>query len=258
MISDGLRESLNETHAAIVDGLEKLGFDLVEYPLDLNDFKAWVEKAQYDRFENYYLKGLETKHVDHYLGWKFLDLKANDVYIDVASALTSPAADIYSEMSGCEMYRQDLLFPEGIKDNIIGGDASNMPLPDGFASKLGLHSSFEHFERESDIGFIHETSRILRPGGRMVIVPMFMDSRYVIKTDPTVWPAEGMYFDEGAAVLLKDWKNRFARFYDPEHMASRVRAHLGDLKLTIYVMRNETDLVPKCDRKFVAVFEKPA
>lgn len=259
MATDTNQSPLALEQRKIVGQLEKEGFTLVDYPLDRTDFQNWVESAQYDAYPNYYLEGLETKHLDHYLGAKFLDLNEGDVYIDIASSLSSPAPDIYAHLHGCEMYRQDLLFPEGINGNVIGGDASDLPLADGFATKLGLHSSFEHFEQQSDIGFVREASRVLKPGGRMVIVPLFLSSWYLVKTDPSVWPEEGMLFEADSPVVKskEGWKNRFGRFYDAAHLASRVGAALQDLRLTIYVMQNETELIPNCDRKFVAVFEKP-
>jgi SAM-dependent methyltransferase len=253
---DSATTSLSEEHARIIEDLRKHDFNLVDYTLSKDDFEAWVAKAGYEKYPKYYLSGLQTKHLDHYLAALFLDFQPDDVFIDVASALSSPAPDIYHDLYGCTVYRQDLLFPEGINGNTIGGDASQLPLPDGFASKLSLHSSIEHFEGDSDSRFITEASRVLRPGGKMVVVPLFMSSRYLIKTDPECWPKEGMYFEGDAAIIKKDWKNRYARFYDAAHLATRVRDWLADLKMTIYVMTNPSDILPNCDRKFVAVFER--
>jgi len=46
--------------------------------------------------------------------------------------------------------------PRGINGNNIGGDAGNMPVKDGFATKMALHDALQCFEKDSDIEFIKE------------------------------------------------------------------------------------------------------
>jgi hypothetical protein len=105
------------------------------------------------------------------------------VYIDIANA-NSPAPEIYSKLARCKTYRQDLIYPEGLHGDVIGGDAAKMPLPNGFASAMALHCSFEYFEGDSDQEFIREESRVFRSGGRLCIVPLYLFPEYAIQTDP--------------------------------------------------------------------------
>ena len=86
---------------------------------------------------------------------------------------------------------------KGISDNVIGGYvAANMPLEDGFATKMGLHCSFEHFEGDADMRFIGEASRVLETAVRLCIVPLHLFNTYAIQTDISVLP-EGMEFGPG-------------------------------------------------------------
>src|SRR5262245_55057307 len=125
----------------------------------------------------------DQKLLEYYVSWHFLDLSASDTYIDVA-AQNCPFAFFLREKLGCKVYRQDLYYMKrGIHGDDIGGDASHLPLQDESVSKISLHSSFEHFEGQSDIGFIREAGRILTVGGKMVIVPLFMEDTFRVETD---------------------------------------------------------------------------
>ena len=109
-------------------------------------------------------------------------------------------------MYGCKVYRQDLEFPEGIHGNVIGGDASNMPLEDESATKMALHCSFEHFEKNSDIEFIIEANRVLCKGGKLCIVPLYLSNKYVVQTDPSILPFGGIPFENDAILYCaKGW-----------------------------------------------------
>jgi hypothetical protein len=135
-------------HQEIEDELKRCGFRVDELRIDMNGYKDYLERARYSRFPRYSPFGTETfaeKSLEHYLAAVLLDLSKDDVYIDIANA-NSPTPEIYHELFGCETYRQDLIFPEGIHGRVIGGTAAKMAVADGFASKMALHCSFEHFE----------------------------------------------------------------------------------------------------------------
>ena len=78
-----------------------------------------------------------------------MDLKPKEIYIDIASK-DSPTPEIYQNLYQCQVYRQDLAYPDGVYGNQIGSDATGMPIADKFCDKIALHCSFEHFERDSD------------------------------------------------------------------------------------------------------------
>lgn len=246
---------------AIVDQLRENRLLVVDFKIDLDDFRQYLEKAQYDRFPTYFggVNWVE-KYLEHYLAAKVLELTRNDVYIDIASS-NSPAAEIYHKLYGCVTYRQDLVFPKGLNGNNIGGNACSMPVMDDFATKMALHCSFEHFEQDSDIKFIKEASRVLRKGGKLCIVPLYLFDSYIIMTNPVNLSKkermrEGTSFDSDAILLcLKDFGLRHGRFYDVSHLINRIIKN-SDLKPIIYVIRNEKEVDKICYAKFIALFEK--
>jgi len=169
----------------------------------------------------------------------------------------SPASDIYHRLYGCEVYKQDMSFADGIYDKVIGGDACRMPIEKGFASKMAMHCSFEHFENDSDIRFIREADRVLRKGGKLCILPLYLFNKYVVQTDPTLFSRNKSLFERGAIMYCaRGWAQRHSRFYDVAHLASRIRDNMERLELTIYVVKNEKQADPSCYLKFIALFEK--
>jgi SAM-dependent methyltransferase len=243
----------------ITDNLKKNGFNIVDFEIDVADFGQYLKKAEYDKFPNYYGggkgKNFFEKSLEHYLTTKILKISKDDVYIDIASE-NSPTTEIIHKLYGCEAYRQDLIFPRGIQGNTIGGDAGNMPVKDGFATRMALHCSFEHFEQDADMRFMKEASRVLKKGGKLCIAPLYLFDKYVILTDPAVLPRKGVPFDSDAILYcMKDWGERHARFYDVPHLVTRIKNSSG-LKLTIHVVQNEKEVDTTCYVKFIALFEK--
>jgi SAM-dependent methyltransferase len=244
-------------HKETITKLKENVFNIIDFEIDVADYRRYISMA---RFPNYYGGGkagnFVEKSLEHYLAAKLLDLSRDDVFIDIASEL-SPASEIYHEIFGCKVYRQDLAFPEGIHGNKIGGDASNMPVKDGFATKMALHCSFENFpQQDSDIKFINEANRVLAKGGKLCIVPLYLFSKYAVETDLAVWPKGSLYFEPDAVLYCaKGTGTPYARFYDVNHLITRIRNNLDGLKLTVYVTRNEKEISGSCYVKFIALFE---
>jgi SAM-dependent methyltransferase len=242
----------------IIAGLDSFGYEVKSCEIDVADYRAYFDKAAYkEKYPNYYDFKLAEKSLEHYIAARLLDLNSNDIYIDIASE-GSPVPEIYNRLFGCTTYRQDLAYPEGLHGNTIGGDAAAMPIPDGFASKMALHCSFEHFEGDSDIGFIKEANRVLRPSGAVCIVPLYLFDKYAILTDPNVSVPEKVQFEDDAIVCCDpNWGNRYGRFYDPAHLIERVHNNLNGMTMTIYKITNAKEVDPSCYVEFAALISKP-
>ena len=186
-----------DVHQRIVKDLRAAGFNLISFRINKLDYEAYIRRANYDQYDYYeYGSGqnFAEKSLEHYMAAKLLHLNIQDIYIDIANS-NSPTPQIYNQLFGCKSYRQDLIFPEGVNGFTIGGDASKMPISDEFASAMALHCSFEHFEKDADIRFIQEASRVLKPGGRLCILPLYLHTEYAIQTDLAELPKGGFTFD---------------------------------------------------------------
>jgi SAM-dependent methyltransferase len=250
----------DEAALRIESELRVLGVKVDRARIDVAAFRDWLRRGRYGRFDWYYdggsRAGFVEKALEHFLAAQFLRLGSGDVYVDVAS-YTSPVPDIYEELHGVTAYRQDLQYKPGMHDRRIGGNAAEMPVADGFATKMALHCSFEHFEGNSDSDFIEEAARVLAPGGRLCIVPLYLAERYSIQLDPISIPRQGIEFESDALLCCaRGWRNRHGRFYDVPHFVERVAEHLNGLRCTVFRIENAREVDPSCHVVFLGLFEK--
>jgi len=236
--------------------MENAGFNVIPYRIDVANFYKWLSKADFPKkyIDSYGPKFVE-KALEHYLGTKLLELGRKDVLIDVAAA-HSPWFEIAERMYGCKAYALDLSFPKGINGKKIGADATAMPLPDGFATKMTLHCAYEMFEGDADSRLIPEAERVLVLGGKMVILPLYMHNFYFADSSP--WAdRRGLEYQGAVRVWRDDGYNvRFSRKYSVDVFIERVVKQIGSLSLIIYFIENEKEVDQNCYCKFVAVFSK--
>jgi hypothetical protein len=242
----------------LINQLDQLGFEIINYEIDVEGYRQFFKEARYQEdFSDYSTLNLHEKSLEHYIAAALLNISEKDVYIDVASC-HSPATKIYRNLFKAKTFHQDLSYPPGLHYDMIGGDAANMPVPDNFATKMALHCSFEHFEGDSDIGFIRECGRVLQPGGAMCIIPLYLAAEYCIITDPEIAVAQNVEFEEGVTVsCVKGHNNRFGRYYDPDHLASRIRTNLGEMTLQVFRITNLQAVHPSCYAHVAALIKKP-
>jgi SAM-dependent methyltransferase len=197
--------------------------------VDIPAYEQYVAAAGYaDRYPGYYAGNLFEKSLEHFVALQLLDIRPEEVFIDLASE-HSPVPEIFSRMANARAYGQDIMYPAGIHGNRIGGDACSMPVPDGFAHKAALTCSLEHFEQDADTRLFFELARVLRPGGRVVVVPFYLFTEPAVQTDPAVSVPAGVTFDRDAAVFCaQGWGNRHGRFYSPVSFQQRITDPLAD------------------------------
>ena len=244
--------------------LQQSGVWVESYHVDVTDFKRWCQAANYS--DSYYRgsPARTEKLLEHYLSLQFLPpITPQSVIIDVACA-GSPFASVVQRLYGCTVYRQDLVYPEGIHralDGIeeMGGNAAFMPVADSFASGLVSHCAFEMLRGDNDSLFIQEAARVLQPGGRLVIIPLYLSSLHHHLVDPLA-DRRRVSYDPGARIVYRPgyYRVAFARFYSVEAFIRRVVEHRSGLLLKVIFVENEKEVDPSCYCKFVAVFERPA
>lgn len=249
-----------QIEGTIVHQLVDTGLTVQERELSAVGYRDYLARAGYERYPHYLNGGrapqCAEKSLEHYIAASLLNLTPEDVYIDIAND-RSPAPDIYHALYGCTAYRQDLVFRPGLHGDTIGGNAADLPLDDGFATALCLHCSFEHFEGDSDWQFIREASRVLKPGGRLCIVPLYLSTEYSVLTDPAVLPRDCSFFEPDAVLhCVRGYGNRHGRFYDAVHLVSRIVPRLGPLQLTVQYLTNVTDVVGDGYVRFAAMMVK--
>ena len=175
--------------------------------------------------------------------------------IDIASA-TSPYHEIISKLYSCTSYRQDMIYPLGVHDFMIGGNATELPFEDNSINWMTLHCSFEHFENEDDSKFIVEAIKKLTLGGKLYIAPLYLSDVYCNYTDPDL-NVKDVHFDRDAKMFfLSGWKNRFGRAYDVDAFQRRVLAYCKGVDVSIYFIENLKDICDNCYLNFIFILEK--
>jgi len=237
--------------------LASSGIPVQDFYVNVEDYRDYFGRAGYfSRYPNYYPQYIREKSVEHFVAQHLLQLNPTDVYIDIASE-GSPVPEIYQRLYGCRTYAQDLSYEPGIHDNRIGSNAASLPLPDGTATKIGLHCSFEHFEDDADSSFIREAARVLRVGGKIVIVPLYLASRYAVSTDLLASQVKRVSFERDALVMaVRGWGNRHGRFYDPHHLASRVLGATAEIVFRVLRIVNAKEIDETVYARFVLIGER--
>lgn len=249
---------INHQHPDNVDtvanGLRQLGISVTELIINRREYDDYFTNAEYD--DEYYNDNIIEKSLEHFICIKLLNLNNGDVFIDIASE-HSPLCRIITEMTGCEGYMQDIMYPSGIDGNRIGGDAANLPVEDGYFSAATATCSFEHFEGDADIKFMREMSRVLRPGGKVIIVPLYLYPTACYVTDPIMSVPGGVPFDE-RIICIEDWGNRHARFYSAETLYRRIIKPNPGIKFDIFVLQNHGvfGAPEQCYCRFILIGEK--
>ena len=222
-----------------------------DFQVDKEEYDKYILAAGYNNYGGY--SGMldmffHEKTLEHFVAAKLLNLNNNDIYIDIATS-GSPAPSIYSKLFGVKSYKQDLIFQEGLYGDTIGGDAANMPIPPEFADKMALHCSFEHFEGDADIRFVHEAARVLKPNGAVCILPLYTSQIYNIVTDPVVAINENVHFEEGVHLsCIENGGNRHGRSYNAEQFVERIckQVDKGQMKLEVYRILGAKQISPNC------------
>ena len=95
-----------------------------------------------------------------------------------------------------------------------------------------------------DFPILKEARRVLTRGGRLGIVPLYVDDEYFVKIGPK-YDKRKVEIEKGARQVWRDDKYEavpFSRHYSPESLEERVIDNMGDLKYEIIHFTNLVDL----------------
>ena len=236
--------------------LQAAGVTVPEYQIDRAGYEQFMQRAAWPPdFYGGPERGLYyEKTLEHYVGAALLELNPEDVLVDVA-ACGSPWYAIAPRLYGCEAYALDLNYPAGVHGHEIGADATATGLPDGFATKISVHCAFEMFENDADIRFLREAARLLRRGGKAVIVPLYMHHRlYYVESNPRL-DRRGLDYS-GAVRVWRTRHVRFSRKYSPRAFLSRLVAGAAALHPHVWWVANAQQVHPDCYLRFALTLQK--
>lgn len=235
-----------EKFLKIKNSLISLGIVVQDFNIDIKDFNKWRNK--FYKLDNLY-NSMDDVHIqkclEHYISYKLLDFKNTDIFMDIAASGSNFANELYYNNYVKQTYLLDLAYKNGINGIKIGANAGNTKLPDEFVNKIGLHCAFECFEGTSDISTIKEISRILKPKGKFVITPLYLDETYYNCTSE-LCNQDLIKFDEKALKIYRDdkYKVPFSRHYSSKSFYERIYLNTpSSLKKKIVFIDNVPELM---------------
>jgi SAM-dependent methyltransferase len=253
--------AINNNHSdcisTLFDDIKKNHIHLKEFYIDYEDYLQYVNRAEYRiKYSDYDSNNFFEKSLEHYLCHFFLNLGKKDILIDIASE-QSPVSEIFSRLSGCKSYSQDIMFKRGIHENKIGCDASEIPVPNNFFTAAIATCSIEHFENDSDIRFMKEIERVLKTSGKCIIVPLYLFNKHSCQTDPQYSVPGNVIFDKEADIYCaENCGNRHARFYSVITLIERLIKPNKEMQFEIYFIKNSGIIDRSVYCRFFLVGEK--
>jgi SAM-dependent methyltransferase len=217
-------------------------------------YDRWVRREEYPLLA--YHVSREEKFLEHAVSVDLLGDRSG-LLIDVASCRSY--FPYLMRRRGFRVIVQDLAYTEGLHGDVLGCNAASFPLPDASIDAMTLHCSFEHFEGDADQGFVREASRLLTPGGRAVIIPLYLHERQITWVDPYFLSIGEVIEEPGA-----EWQpaigygNRFGRMYSARTFVDRILSAVEqtELKPTLWYIEGATDVAPSCYLQFALTLEK--
>jgi len=118
---------------------------------------------------------------EYLLNYKLIGLdkfSEDDIYVDVGSS-TTPAVMTLREKYGFKAYGVDLCKSPYGKEYYLQENAASTSFADHSVSGITVQASYGLFINDTDMKFLHECSRILKPGGKVCISPMSLYKEYI-------------------------------------------------------------------------------
>jgi SAM-dependent methyltransferase len=214
--------------AKIESDLNAAGIMVHDYAPRVEDFAAF-QAANY--FPSNYHGGVggqvwDEKLLEHWIAAERLGLmhyRPNDIYVDLAAG-GSPWAKVMRERLGISAFAIDLKIVPVYQDLAFyrAENATATSFADVSVNGVSLQCAFEMFMRDDDTNLLKELARILKPGGKAVIVPLYMHTHYYAYTTPEHY-GKGRSDPLATEYVCCDWNGiPSARFYDVNQLKKRV------------------------------------
>lgn len=224
----------------------------------------WLEKGGLNKFIG---KSLHKKGLEFFFSAQILNIESDDILLDAAGGRSKYLKAVRENTGLQNLYLTDHIF-EGVRqlDNgikIVGGDISSIHLKNNSINKIACHHAFEHFQAEKDVKFIKESYRLLKVGGVLVIIPLFLTDYYI-----ECWNIEtSEHFDENSFVIIDktasipgaDDDGHFARFYDMDALKNRIIRPAEKLGFECEIIECHIDgnIIPDMSTNFGSIINRP-
>ena len=235
--------------------------------------RVHISEEEFKKFE-YDHKNLNTVYDKHWRRYKrkiseylmvdkildFASLNNNSyVYMDMMAS-SSPWAKSLSERYGIRTHAVDIQEPPMVTSVFMRADVTKLPLDGETVNAMSVQSGIELLPDSGDTDFVLEAERVLKPGGKLIISPV-----YIYKEPATLF-GRSYYADgqpeEGARKYMRlDYDLPFTRLYSVESLKHRLLDKTQNGQWSIYHITADKP-IELCDKKdpfiylrYILVFE---
>lgn len=249
---------------AIESRLSGMGVTCADYRVDAARLASFRSRFVFP--DDYYggpnSPVFDEKLLEHFVAWELIGIDAMPVqrsYVDIAGA-SSPWAHLLREQ-GVDAYSVDLK-PDPAYAGLAyyqRADATAMPFADGSMGGASLQCAYEMFLGDADMRLLPELARVLAPGSRAVVLPLYMHVQPCYYQSPEHYGKP--FGDDGAVRYLRreTWDIHSSRKYSPRTFVDRVwrPALAAGLVPAVLVLRNRGELGRGIYLHFVLTLDKP-
>lgn len=249
----------------IEQSIRELGIVIHDYTPSVEAFKKFKTK---NWFPLDYHGGQDSgvwdeKLLEHWLSSNLLRLESynkEDIFVDIA-ACDSPWAKILRERAGITAFAIDLGSNNPVYRDLSYyriEDATKTTFQPGSVTGCSLHCAYEMFMGDDDTNLIAECARILKPGGKMIILPLYLHTHYCAYSTPE-------YFGKGHSDIAAKEYIRLdymgvpsSRKYDIKTLKKRVLDPIIETGMTyqLHVLRNKSELGENIYCHFILEIER--
>jgi len=209
--------------------LAELGISIVDYKPDSAGFRAFQSSGYFPHDYHGGRNGVvwDEKLLEHYLAAERLGLwsyAGEDIYIDVAAA-SSPWAKSLRDKLGLSAFAIDLSLDGSVYIDLPFyrvENATSTKFESESVKGASLQCAYEMFMGDDDTNLLKEFSRILKPGGKVLILPPYMHTHYCAYSSPKYY-GRGCSDPQSKEYIYREWNGiPSARFYDADALKRRV------------------------------------
>ncbi len=218
-----------------------------------SDLESFISQTRYPR--HYYRAARRVEYaLWHLVGLRLAGLSREDVVLDVG-AQSGTWGKVVRQLVGCRVIEIDRAYRPGVHRDRIGASVGGIPLPDESISCMASFCAFNCLMGDADSGLIVDARRLLKPGGRLIVVPMCIGDEYVNLFDPLIC-CEDQCDAAARRFPWPGWGNGFGRWYDRPAFERRVLQIAAPMTTTLVDVSADNIDPDIPGRFFAAVFQK--
>lgn len=219
------------------DSLKKLDGEIQGFFLQENVKNIHISRAEFDEFDKRFdFEKVYDKHwtryqrkiCEYFTVDKILAFSSRCdepyVYIDAMASSSRWASDV-NQKYGIKAYSVDINEPLNPTYCFVKADVTKMPFEDASIDAISVQSGVELLPGKTDIEFIKEAQRVLKPGGKCIILPLYLNSEFCNLYGRSYYKQKAVKdMGEVISYVRLDYDLPFTRLYDLNNLEKRLLA----------------------------------